>query len=271
MKSRNLRKSFSVLAFLALICGYSATAVAWDACVDIIKEVSNDGGTTWHDANTEGEALVVYEGALYKFTVINCGGDLNRDTIVEDSLLGVYENLGTMEPGDVYSFTKPASEICANGGLIRNTASVTACPLVDPRVNDSDDAWISCEIPPPAGGEGCTPGYWKQSQHFDSWPATLAPGDSFSSIFDRVITIKAGGSLVTDPTLHEALSAQGGGVNAAARHSVAALLNALPTGVSFDLTVVQVITLFQEAYDADNYDHLINSLEYLNEQGCPLN
>ncbi len=24
-------------------------------------------------------------------------------------------------------------------------------------------------IPPPPGGEGCTPGYWKQDQHFDSW------------------------------------------------------------------------------------------------------
>ncbi len=27
----------------------------------------------------------------------------------------------------------------------------------------------SVTVNPPPGGEGCTPGFWKQRQHFDSW------------------------------------------------------------------------------------------------------
>ena len=34
------------------------------------------------------------------------------------------------------------------------------------------------------GSEGCTPGYWKQPQHFDSWPSDLPQDTPFSDIFD---------------------------------------------------------------------------------------
>ena len=52
-------------------------------------------------------------------------------------------------------------------------------PLVNSvTVNDNPDgfpnditatATDSVAVNPPPGGEGCTPGFWKQDQHFDSW------------------------------------------------------------------------------------------------------
>ena len=59
-------------------------------------------------------------------------------------------------------------------------------------------------VPAAACTQGCTPGYWKQKQHFDSWEG-YAPGDSFYSAF---------GAGPTDVTLLEALKTGGGGENA---------------------------------------------------------
>ena len=57
----------------------------------------------------------------------------------------------------------------------------------------------------PPGGEGCTPGFWKQPQHFDSWVG-FEPSDSFEDVFGVDVTLKAGGSgRSTDPTLLQAL------------------------------------------------------------------
>src|SRR3954452_15599473 len=33
------------------------------------------------------------------------------------------------------------------------------------------------------GRQGCTPGYWKQSQHFASWPSGILPADLFGPTF----------------------------------------------------------------------------------------
>lgn len=80
-----------------------------------------------------------------------------------------------------------------------------------------------CEPPPPCGG--CTPGYWKQPHHFDSWEATgFAPGDTLSDAF---------GCELPEKTLLEALEARGGGENAFMRHAVAALLNAAHPEMTF--------------------------------------
>jgi len=97
------------------------------------------------------------------------------------------------------------------------------------------------------GGEGCTPGFWKQSQHFGHWPAGRSPGDDYETIFGVDITIKVNNMQETTPTLLQALQAQGGAQNALARHSVAALLNA-ETSVSFLFSSAQVIALVQDAF-----------------------
>lgn len=124
--------------------------------------------------------------------------------------------------------------------------------------------------PIPAYGplRGCTPGYWKQQQHFGQWPAAYTTNTRFEFVFGRDVLGAA------DPTLLEALRLNGGGVNALIRHSAAALLNAAHPGVNSNIafnTPTEVIAAFQAAFDNGDYEPLKNLLESSNENGCPLN
>lgn len=142
--------------------------------------------------------------------------------------------------------------------------------------NPASFDWIAAalSVPPTSGGEGCTPGYWKQKHHFDSW-VNFGPNDLFSDVFGPIIKIKKGKKRqkVTDPTLYQALRAKGGGINALARHTVAALLNAASPDVSYDLFVDEVINEFNAVYPGtkQDYNSLKNFFVGFNEQGCPLN
>ncbi len=57
----------------------------------------------------------------------------------------------------------------------------------------------------------------------------------------------------------QALEATGGGVNALARHAVAALLNASNPDVDSDFTVAQVIALVQEAIESGDFEEAHSS------------
>lgn len=113
------------------------------------------------------------------------------------------------------------------------------------------------------GGEGCTPGYWKQSQHFDSYAAPYAPTTLFVDAF--------GVDAFPGKTLVQVLGTGGGGLKALGRHAVAALLNAASGGVDYDRTTAEVIASFNAAFASGSYDALKNVFETFNEQGCPLN
>ncbi len=128
----------------------------------------------------------------------------------------------------------------------------------------STSKWeVTCEAPPPpTGGEGCTPGYWKQPQHLDSWMG-YAPSDLYNEVFG--VNFKSG------LTLLQALGMNGGGANALARHSTAALLDARSTNVDYDFSVAQVIQAVQSAFATRNFEGVKNVFEFYNEQGCPLN
>ena len=125
--------------------------------------------------------------------------------------------------------------------------------------------FYNSQIPTTGGGEGCTPGYWKAPQHFDSWVG-YAPGDLFSSVFEDAFPGK---------TLLDVLNAGGNTAGEAlGRHTVAALLNAAGgSGVSYDLTTAQVIAGFNAAWPGDK--NALNAQKAIfsgfNEQGCPLN
>jgi hypothetical protein len=119
---------------------------------------------------------------------------------------------------------------------------------------------------PPTGTEGCTPGYWKQDQHFDSWVGTgFAPGDDFDTVF---------GDDWFNPniTLLQALNLTGGGKNALARHAVAALLNAASGGVNYPMTTADVLAAVHAAFLAQStIESTKNTLAGNNELGCPIN
>jgi hypothetical protein len=71
-------------------------------------------------------------------------------------------------------------------------------------------------------------------------------------------------------TLLEVLEQGGGGLEALGRHTVAALLNAASPGVSYDLTVNDVIEGFNDVFPGGDYESLKDIFEGFNEQFCPL-
>jgi hypothetical protein len=113
------------------------------------------------------------------------------------------------------------------------------------------------------GGEGCTPGFWKN--HEADWVG-FSPGDSFESIFGR-------DAFTGDPSLLQVMNLKGGGLNRLSAHAVAALLNASHPNVDYDLTPTEVIADWQAAFDAGG--SAINTQKDIfvafNELGCDVN
>jgi hypothetical protein len=116
------------------------------------------------------------------------------------------------------------------------------------------------------GGQGCTPGYWKQDHHFDSWPAGYTTGMSLNSALGLPGTALWPNSL----TLLQALSQGGGGAAALGRHAAAAILNA--ASGFYPLSVAQVQAAMLVAYnDATKINAQKDLLAGDNELGCALN
>ena len=152
---------------------------------------------------------------------------------------------------------------------------------------EGDSVWlagVNASVTEPEderGFEGCTPGYWRNhtgegpGRQANAWePTDYATTDLFSDPFDRIITVRTGGrSTAEDPTLLQAVVAPGGGINALARHAVAALLNAAHPDVNSYYTVEEVIQLVKDALDGVgpySIEETKDLLEWANELGCPL-
>jgi hypothetical protein len=115
---------------------------------------------------------------------------------------------------------------------------------------------------PTPGLQGCTPGYWKQDHHFDSWPAPYESDQLFDLYFDNAFP---------GQTLHDVVSNGGGGLDALGRHAVAALLNAGAGAPAYPLTTAQVIAAFNSAFASDDYETQKDIFDRFNNLGCPLN
>ena len=99
-------------------------------------------------------------------------------------------------------------------------------------------AALELPVPEDGGGEGCTPGFWKQPAHLSEWPSQLAPDDDFDDTFGVDY-------FTPNITLHDAVWARGGGINELARHGTAALLNAYSSAVDYPLSADEVIAAVQ--------------------------
>ena len=123
---------------------------------------------------------------------------------------------------------------------------------------------------------GCTPGYWKQSQHFDSWEEArpnrlLTQGDSenrsFTPTGDRV-----------DDTFLMALGYKGGpGADGAERillrAAVAAWLNAANETTGYPIRRAAFIPEVNAAIQSGDRARMLELATYLdglNNLGCPL-
>ena len=131
--------------------------------------------------------------------------------------------------------------------------------------NDDNGDGCSAVCVIEGGDEGCTPGYWKQAHHFDSWPAPYTPDTPFSAVFEDAFP---------GMTLRDVLWQGGGVLNALGRHTVAALLNGASGGVDYALTDEAVIDLFNDVYPGTRGDYAgvkNGFFEINNETSCPLN
>ncbi|GAB3747442.1 hypothetical protein [Lysobacter olei] len=126
------------------------------------------------------------------------------------------------------------------------------------------------------GDYGCTPGYWKQQQHFDSWPFPYGPDTLLRDVFETTPE-----TYVPDDTFLEALNYGGGpGVAGATqillRAAVASLLNAEALGNAFEDDPSQIIGSTVDRLESQWRPTILTRATYFDSinngpEGCPLN
>ncbi|HSJ65177.1 MAG TPA: hypothetical protein VK922_14900 [Gemmatimonadaceae bacterium] len=213
---------------------------------------SMDDGTSVTDLGTlaDGACITVASGFVSPDAVVT----ITETSATPDSIVKITGLFGRLGGPLLVNATSPDTT------TITGTSSATANYGIE---SGTVLIFYNTPAPPPGGGEGCTPGYWRQSHHFDSYPAGYAPTMLFVDAF--------GVNAFPGKTLAQVAALGGGGLNALGRHAVAALLNAASPGVDYDLSEAEVISAFAAAYASGNYETQKNIFEGFNEQGCPLN
>ena len=151
-----------------LVCNVTST------CIDIIKDISVDGGSTWKTADNQTTAPTVAApyNAYYRLTVKNCGSNSLSNVVVKDDELGISSyTIGSLSAGASKVLTsKQVSKLydpaaCTTSGMFLNTAIVSGM-YGTKTVTDSDIAWLVC-TGTTTGGCTYTQGYWKTHTIYD--------------------------------------------------------------------------------------------------------
>ena len=262
---------FPAMLAIALALTESAYAVhCGDGILDIpAGEQCDDGNTVDGDgcsANCTVEPMCG-DGIVNAGEACDDGNNMNGDGCSANCTIEAYCGDGTLNEG----------EQCDDGNNVDFDGCSSNC-TIEPYCGDGTlDPGEQCDDGNNVGGdgcsamcekekegdEGCTPGYWKQPQHVDSWSAPYTPDTLFSAVFEDAFA---------GMTLQEVLENGGGGLNALGRHTVAALLNAA-SDIEYGQTTADVIAAFNAVYPGSNdaYNGVKNDFEYGNERGCPLN
>lgn len=159
----------------------------------------------------------------------------------------------------------PAGSVAVAGDTSSSSSSSTSSST-----STSTSSTTSTTVPP--GEEGCTPGFWKQPQHLDSW-VTYSPSQTLESVFDVPDAFG-----LDNVTLLAALDFEGGPTTADAaevllRQAVAALLNAASPEVDYPLTEAEIIAAVNAALatgDRATILDLAEELDTFNNLFCPL-
>lgn len=258
-----------LLAMLIMAMALPANAVA-EPGINITKTVDNPN-PYYGDTVT------------YTICIANTGDWPLENVVVTDPDLGVGPLPGfptVLALGELSCLDFPYEVQEDDPCPLVNCAMVTANPLDLPdELFDEDCAEICTE--PSGGDEGCTPGFWKNNgdKHGASAWDCFSPDTPFSAVFwlNEPLTIRGKGqSTITDPTLLQALGANGGGVNAMVRHGVAAMLNACSDCVDYAIgDPLQVIFKIEDTLNgvpgAYTVDELHSMFAENNEAGCPVN
>jgi hypothetical protein len=247
-----------------------------EPALSLEKQVSVDGGATWQNADDLASAAqaAVPSGVLYRLLLANPGTVDLTGLVVNDAALGLAAvAAGELPAGGarVIDASVPGFERlnakgqCGVAGTFTNVAAVTASVAMPSAhiaadvVQASDSAVVVCVAP--AGGEGCSHGYWKQPQHFDSWVGAM-PSDSYRATFGVPASF--------DLSLLGALRQGGGKEKALGREAVAALLNASNPDVEYRFTPDEVLSIVRAAYATGDWNRAKDQLEGENTAGCPL-
>lgn len=251
-----LNKSLKLIFLLgALVLIFSAqVAMASGPGIEVVK-VALGGPTYISGSDIDFEITVTNTGTvdLFDVQVDDIKFDLDNNAI--GTIPQCSQFLGDLAAGASVSYS------CTDFNVTEsyvNAAFVLGYYEGGMIVKDGGQAPVTI-IPPPSGGEGCTPGYWKQRHHLDSWTG-YDPGDSFATVF----------GVSYDKSLLNALKTGGGHEKALGRHATAALLNAASPDVSYDFTTAEIISLVQGAFSTGDFEGAKDMLESANESGCPL-
>jgi cysteine-rich repeat protein len=234
--------------------------ICGDGTVDPPDETCDDGNDI-DDDECRNDCTFCGDGEKDQSEECDDGNDINDDTCRNDCTLPICGD-GVIDPG----------ETCDDGNDInddecRNNCSSCGDGMLDAGEECDDgnnvdgdgcDAFCTDE---PMGGQGCTPGYWKQSHHFESWVG-FDPSDDYETVF--------GVDASFELTLLGALKQGGGGEKALGRQAVAALLSASSDGVSYFDTVAGIISRVQAAYASGDFEIVKDLLDEENNAGCPL-
>jgi hypothetical protein len=252
--------------------GYDVTDGKYPGwCIEDNGQEDVDGLVTLLDS-TDTEELMCgdnnypgYPWDKVNYLLNNQGGTIKEVQAALWLLTDTYNGgfFGPNPPAAVWDMVNDAN---ANGvGFLPapgQIAAVVLCADGDTPGYGDQDTIIEVVVPP-TDFQGCTPGYWKQEQHFLAWvPTGYIQTDLYGFVFDVDDT--------KDLELLQALRIGGGKENALYRHATAALLNAASPDVSYYYSVAQVIQMVQDAYRYRNFGYFKDILEDANEMGCPL-
>jgi hypothetical protein len=258
-------KAVILVALLLLALGLSATAALADGGIIRVHkfhDINENGVQDPGEEDVEGWLMRLYAFVEGQGWTIVAEGTTDSGGWVVFSGLTLNQYKVWEEQRDCWSITTTYDAIW-DGGYYVMSKYVPTYPDQTVEFGNVDICTPPPPPPPPPGGEGCTPGYWKQRQHFDSW--TNPPYDPHASYFDDVFGVGPHKSLLG------ALKTGGGGEKALGRHATAALLNAASAGVGYAYTEAEVIAMVQGAYASGDFEGVKNLFEIENEAGCPLN
>ena len=194
---------------------------------------------------------------------------------------------GSGGAGGPYTFSAtglPAGVTLSSSGTFSGTPTVSGSFVISITVTDKDGntGTVHCTVtvqppPPPPPMEGCTPGFWKQSQHFDSWASGILTTQKIAMYFPSASAYSLNGKTLDQYSLLEGLRFQGGSTASGKaetliRAAIAALLNA--GGGNFAYTTAQVLSLVNAALasgDPAAMNALAGRLDVANNAGCTLN
>lgn len=229
-------------------------------CYDVNPAVEIEKHTNDIDADAPtGPEVAIGSTVIWTYWVTNTGDVPLYFSVTDNQGVDVTCDADVVEVGQTVRCIASGSAI---EGQYANLGTVDASY----GLTDTDPShYFGTDAPPPPpppgdGTQGCTPGYWRQTHHFDDWNG-FAPDESASALLGRDV-----GSL----TLGDAVAVGGGGLNALLRHTVAALLNASNPDVDYPYSTDEILAMFQEAYDSGDYEATKDLFDVANNLGCPL-